>query len=154
MLQPTRPRAGLFVSAILSRCNAAQHKNKQRLLLYNYCAPSFSYQNTMYYRCARSPRGRLANAAGNGSSGAREGTLRRCRRPPGTAWHQARQPIRPDPTIRPAGMHEQSKNAATCPSWKSAKNDPRAFAVRKLHDKPCRNEPLCGNLPEEVFRTC
>ena len=30
----------------------------------------------------------------------------------------------------------------------------RVFAGSKLHDKPCRNEALCGNLGREVFRTC
>src|SRR5580658_4618764 len=28
------------------------------------------------------------------------------------------------------------------------------LAGQNLHDKPCRNEALCGNLSDEVFRTC
>jgi Resolvase, N terminal domain len=30
----------------------------------------------------------------------------------------------------------------------------RRFVGQKLHDKPCRNEALCGNPSGEVFRTC
>ncbi len=30
----------------------------------------------------------------------------------------------------------------------------RPIIARKLHDKPCRDGALCGNLPVGVFRTC
>jgi hypothetical protein len=30
----------------------------------------------------------------------------------------------------------------------------RPIIARKLHDKPCRDGALCGNLPDGVFRTC